>query len=204
VKKNLNQPDMKKRPIHFFFAILVSAILASCGGQNKQEDPKDVAEEQNEDKADAIGTDRDDDDEFAIEAADGGMMEVELGRLAAQKASSAEVKKFAQMMVDDHTKANDELKALAAQKNISLPAAISDDHQEKLKDFQEKSGADFDKDYMDFMVNDHEEDVKAFEKQAENGEDAELKSWAAGKVATLRHHLEMAKATQEVVKNQKK
>jgi putative membrane protein len=73
-----------------------------------------------------------------------------------------------------------------------------------LKDLQEKSAKDFDKDYIDFMVNDHEDDIDAFEKQAENGKDAELKSWAAGKVTTLKHHLEMAKATQEIVKNEKK
>jgi putative membrane protein len=192
---------MKKRSIHYLFIAFVSAALFSCGGnQNKQEDPKDVAEEQNEEKFDEA--DKEKDTDFAIAAADGGMLEVELGKIAQQKATSAEVKKFAQMMVDDHTKANDELKALAGQKNISLPAALSDKNQEKLKDFQEKT-KDFDKDYIDFMVNDHEEDIDEFEKQAENGKDAELKSWAAGKVTTLKHHLEMAKATQEVVKNQK-
>jgi putative membrane protein len=109
---------MKKRSIHYLSIAIVSAALFACGGnQNKQEDPKDVAEEKNEEKFDEA--DKEKDTDFAIEAADGGMLEVELGKVAQQKASSAEVKKFAQMMVDDHTKANDELKALAAQKNIS-------------------------------------------------------------------------------------
>jgi putative membrane protein len=202
VKIKLNQPDMKKRPIRFLFAAFVSAALFSCGGQNKQEDTKEVAEEQNEEKFD--DSDKEKDTDFAINAADGGMLEVELGKLAQTKATSAEVKKFAQMMVDDHSKANDELKALASQKNISLPASLSDKHQNKLKDLTEKTGDEFDKDYIDFMVEDHEEDIDAFEKQAENGTDAELKSWAAGKVTTLRHHLEMAKAAQETVKNAKK
>ena len=131
-------------------------------------------------------------------------MEVELGRLAATKATSPEVKKFAQMMVDDHSKANDELKALAQQKNISLPASLSEEKQKKLTDFNEKKAEDFDKDYIDFMVEDHEDDIEEFEEQAKNGKDAELKTWASGKVATLRHHLEMAKSTQEILKNQKK
>lgn len=194
---------MKKRLSLFLIAAFASAMLVSCGGnQTKQEDPEEVASEQNEEKFD--DTNKEDDTDFAVDAADGGMLEVELGRLAQQKATSADVKKFAQMMVDDHSKANDELKALAAQKNISLPASLSEEKQKKLNDLNEKSGADFDKDYIDFMVEDHEDDVEAFEKQAENGKDAELKSWAAGKVTTLRHHLEMAKTTQEAVKNQKK
>jgi putative membrane protein len=194
---------MKNIFVQYTFLAVISAAIFSCGGnQNKQEDPKDVAAEQNEEKFD--DSDKEKDTDFAITAADGGMLEVELGKLALQKASSAEVKKFAQMMVDDHSKANDELKALASTKNISLPAALSDKNNERIKDLQEKSGTDFDKDYMDFMVKDHEEDIDAFEKQAEDGQDAELKSWAAGKVTTLRHHLEMAKATQETVKNQKK
>jgi putative membrane protein len=193
---------MKKRTMQVLFVAFVSAALFSCGGQTKQEDPKDVATDQNEEKFD--DSDKEKDTDFAVTAADGGMLEVELGKIAQQKATHPEVKKFAQMMVEDHSKANDELKALAAQKNISLPATLSEKNQERLNDMQEKSGADFDKDYMDFMVNDHEEDVDAFEKQAEDGNDAELKSWAAGKVTTLRHHLEMAKTTQELVKNQKK
>lgn len=194
---------MKKRSSHFLIAAFASAILFSCGGnQTKQEDPEEVATEQNEEKFD--DSNKEDDTEFAVEAADGGMLEVELGKLAQQKATSADVKKFAQMMVDDHTKANDELKALAAQKNISLPAALSDERRKKLDNFNEKSGADFDKDYMDLMVEEHEDDVEDFEEQAEKGNDAELKSWAAGKVTALRHHLEMAKTTQEAVKNQKK
>jgi putative membrane protein len=192
---------MRKRSIRFVFAAMVSVALVSCGQQAKQEDPKDAAAEQNEEKFD--DSDKEKDTNFAIDAADGGMLEVELGKLAQQKASSAEVKKFAQMMVDDHSKANDELKALAQQKNISLPASLSEKNQDRVKNMQEKTGADFDKEYMDFMVNDHEEDIDAFEDEAENGKDAEIKSWAAGKVTTLRHHLEMAKATQEIVKNQK-
>jgi putative membrane protein len=194
---------MKKRPIHVLLAAFVSAALFSCGGggQSQQEDPKDVATEQNEEKFDDSNKEKD--TEFAVTAADGGLMEVELGRIAQQKASSPEVKKFAQMMTDEHSKANDELKALAQQKNIALPASLSEKKQNKLKDLQAKTGAEFDKDYIDFMVEDHEEDIKAFEKEAENGNDPELKSWAAGKVTTLRHHLEMAKATQEVVKNTK-
>ncbi len=185
------------------FMAASATMLVSCGGnQNKQEDPKDVATEQNDAKFDDSDTEKDTD--FAVKAADGGLFEVEAGKLAQQKATSPQVKEFAKLMVDDHTKASAELKALAATKNISLPAALSDAKQKDLQNLQEKSGADFDNDYMDAMVKAHEEDVDAFEKEAEDGVDADVKSWAAGKVTTLRHHLDMAKTTRDAVKNAKK
>lgn len=193
---------MKRKPFKLILAAIASVALLSCGGnQNKQEDPKDVAEEQNEAKFDDSNKEKD--TEFAVAAADGGLFEVESSQLALQKAKSPEVKKLAQMMVTDHTKANEELKGLAQVKGISLPAAVGEDHRDKIQKLQEKTGADFDKEYIDLMVKAHEKDVKAFEKQAEDGNDAELKSWAAGKVTTLRHHLEMTKAAEEVVKKTK-
>jgi len=107
------------------------------------------------------------------------------------------------MMVDDHTKANNELKALAQTKNISLPAVLSNESQRKFDNLNEKTGAEFDKEYMDQMVKDHKEVIDEFEDEAEDGKDAEIKSWAAGKLTALRHHLETAEQTQEVAKDNK-
>lgn len=176
-------------------------VLVACGGKNGREDSKEMAEDQNEEKFEDSKTE--DDAEFAVEAASGGMMEVELGTLALTKASSAQVKQFAQMMVDDHTKANNELKDLAQRKNITLPATMADKHRRKYDNLNEKTGADFDKDYIDLMVDDHKEDVKKFEDEAEDGKDADLKTWASSKVATLKHHLEEAQRCQDVVKARK-
>src|SRR5690606_28857010 len=139
---------MKKKLNLFFIAALALAI--SCGNPNKQEDSAEGAEDQNEEKFNDSNLERD--TELAVEAADGGMLEVELGKLAQTNGSSPQVKKFGQMMADDHSKANDELKALAQQKNITLPAALSDKHQKKYNDLAEKKGKEFDKDYIDFMV----------------------------------------------------
>ena len=133
--------------------------------------------------------------------ADAGLMEVELGRLAWTKASSSEVKSFAQLMVDDHTKANNELKALAQQKNITLPIAMSNERQKKVENFAEKTGSEFDREYIDLMVREHKEAIDEFEDQAEEGNDAELKSWASSKVSTLRHHLQEAERIQESIKD---
>ena len=171
--------------------------LVSCATKNNQEDSKEVAEEQNEAKFD--DTNLDDDTEFAVAAADGSMFEVQLGQLALTKASSPKVKEFAQSMVDDHTKANEELKSLAQTKNITLPSTISEEKQKDYDKLAEKSGADFDKAYSEFMVKDHKDDVDQFKKAAEKCEDAEIKSWAAEKLPVLEGHLSMAQSLEDAV-----
>jgi putative membrane protein len=176
-------------------AFMVCSLLA-CGGK-KETDSAEAAEETNEEKFDEKDTEKDAD--FAVAAADGGMLEVQLGQLAVSKGTTDAVKKFGQSMVDDHSKANNELKALAAQKNITLPSSLSDEKQKKYNDLSEKTGAEFDKAYAKFMVEDHKEDIDAFKKEAENGKDADLKSWAAGKVPVLEHHLSMAEQTRDAV-----
>lgn len=135
----------------------------------------------------------DDDREFMTEAAAGGMAEVELGRLAAQKGQSADVKKFGQKMADDHSKANDELKQLAARKGVTLPAGMTDEQKEEKDKLSKLSGAEFDKEYMKLMVDDHDKDVSAFQDEAEDGDDADVKSFASKTLPTLQEHQRMAK-----------
>lgn len=190
---------MKTRTNKFLTLTLIAGAFtfAACGQKDKPEDAKEVAEEQNEAKFE--DTEIENDTEWAVAVADMGMLEVEASKLALERAATPAVKQFAQTMVDEHTKANDELKAAAAAKNISLPSTLSDKSQKKLNDLREKSGKDFEDAYTDCMVKDHKDAVDKFKKQAEKGEDADLKSWAAGKVATLEHHLEMAKATEKTV-----
>ncbi len=185
------------------FCLAGIIFISSCNtGETKTEtDSKEVAKEQNEQKFDDHPME--DDTKFAVATADGGMMEVQMAQLALTNATSPEVKKHAQMMIDDHSKVNEELKALAASKNISLPATLSEDKQKKYKEFTEKKGADFDKAYTDFMVEDHKEDIDAFKKQAEKGNDSTLKAWAAGKIPTLEQHLKMWETAKEVVKKSK-
>jgi putative membrane protein len=137
--------------------------------------------------------------EFAVAAAEGGMMEVRLGQLAATNATSPKVKELGRMMVADHTRANDELKSLAAKKNITLPADLSNDKQKAYEELAAKKGKDFDEAYAEFMVADHKEDIELFQHQADDGKDADLKAWAAGKVSVLKHHLQMAQTTKDAV-----
>jgi putative membrane protein len=191
-----------KSPISIVLLAIAFSVMVSCGNRSNQEDSKEIAKEQNEEKFDDSKLKKD--TEFAVKAAESSMLEVQLGKLAQQKASSPQVKKLAQTMVDDHSKANEELKSIAAQKNISLPASLSDDSQKKYNDLAQKTGKEFDKEYIDFMVKEHKEDVDEFKDQAENGNDAELKAWASAKVPALQHHLEMAQTTQDNIKNNNK
>lgn len=177
------------------------AVATSCDPKNKPEDSKEVAEENNEAKFE--DTKIEDDTEFAVTAADASQLEIQLGQLALTNSTTPEVKKLAQQMIDDHTKASEELKAVAGTKNISLPVALSDKCQKKYDDLSEKKGLDFDDAYSDLMVKEHKDVVDAFKKESEKGNDADLRAWATEKLPTLEHHLEMAKATEKVVDDKK-
>lgn len=171
-------------------------VLASCGTNSKQEDSKEIAEEQNEERFDN-NSEMEDVSDFAVKAAEGGLLEVELAQLALTKGTSARVKEFAQSMITDHGKANEELKSLAQSKNITLPTTMSEDSREHYNKLSEKTGTDFDKAYSEFMVKDHKEDLNMFRKAAEKAEDPDLKSWASSKVPVLEHHLSMAESMED-------
>ncbi|HEX8368720.1 MAG TPA: DUF4142 domain-containing protein [Pyrinomonadaceae bacterium] len=133
------------------------------------------------------------DKDFMNEAAVGGMAEVELGRLASTKAQNADVKKFAQTMVADHTKANGELKTLATGEGATLPIELDAKHKSTMTEMQGLSGADFDKAYIAGQLADHEKTVKLFQAQAQSGTDAEIKAFAVKNLPTLQMHLEMVR-----------
>jgi putative membrane protein len=139
-------------------------------------------------------------DQFMTTAAQDGMMEVELGKLAASKAQNPEIKAFGQKMVVDHGKANDELKALAAKKNIKLPTEISGGMKETVDRLSKLSGAEFDKEYVKLMVDAHDEDVEAFQTQAENAADADVKAFAQKTLPVLKSHYETIKKINDNMK----
>jgi putative membrane protein len=137
---------------------------------------------------------------FLTKAAVGGMAEVKLGQLATEKASNADVKAFGQQMVDDHGKANNELKDLASKKGATLPSEIDAKHQATYDRLSKLSGAEFDRAYMAEMVSDHHEDVNEFRRESKSGPDSDVKAWAAKTLPTLEHHLQMAESTNAKVK----
>ena len=123
--------------------------------------------------------------DFAKTAAGAGMAEVKLGKLALQQAKSDQVKQFGQRMVDDHTKANDKLKAIAEKKNIDLPQSPPDEAQKAYDDLQKKSGQEFDQAFMDTMVKDHHKAIDLFQQEAKSGKDADLQGFAKATLPTL-------------------
>jgi len=137
------------------------------------------------------------DQDFAKKVAAGGMAEVELAKLAQQKASSEEVKSLAMRLETDHMKANDGLKALASKKGWDLPTSPTPDQQAKKDKLEKLSGTAFDKQYVDLMVANHRTNISAFERQASKGTDADLKTWASSTLPTLETHLDMATKVQK-------
>lgn len=132
------------------------------------------------------------DRKFMDNAAQGGMAEVELGQLAQEKGKSQEVKDFGKRMVDDHTKANDQLKQLASQKGVTLPTDLNAKDKATKARLEKMSGSQFDQAYMKDMVMDHKKDVAEFQKESKSAMDPDLKSWAGQTLPTLQEHLKMA------------
>ena len=141
------------------------------------------------------------DQAFLKEAATGGLMEVELGKLAAEKASSAEVKQFGQRMVDDHGKANQQLSTIAQQKNVQVPTELTGKAKSDYDRLSKLSGEQFDRAYMQLMVRDHRKDVGDFRKQSTSAKDADVKSFASQTLPTLEEHLKLAEQTQSSLSN---
>lgn len=129
---------------------------------------------------------------FMKKAARGGAAEVELGQLAVQKASNAQVKEFGQRMVNDHTKANNELKQVASQKQVDLPQELSAKDKATKARLEKLSGAQFDRAYMTHMVKDHQADVAEFARESKMAKDPAVKSFAEQTLPTLREHLKEA------------
>lgn len=135
-----------------------------------------------------------DDSMFVMDAAIGGMMEVQAGQLAQQNGQSQRVKDFGNMMVTDHSKANDELKSLVSSSGITIPASLPADKQKMLDQMKNQKGAAFDKHYVSMMVDDHQKDVAKFKKESTGAKDAQLKNWAGNTLPVLQKHLDSIQA----------
>jgi putative membrane protein len=191
-----------KRVSYLATALMAAWMFQACNSGNssnteaKHDDAVDSAKAVNKETA---PVDKESSD-FAVKAADGGMLEVALGKLAQEKAMNPRVKEFGAMMVRDHAKAGDELKTIATNKSIALPDSVGKDYSEHIRDMEKMSGKDFDKHYMDMMVSDHKDDVDMFEKASNNLTDPELKSFASNTLPTLRVHQDSAKVIYDAIK----
>jgi putative membrane protein len=139
------------------------------------------------------------DSSFDMKAAQANMEEVELGKLAQQKAMSDDVKKFGQMMVEDHTKALDDLKSAAASKNVTWPTTLDAEHKKLSDKLSKLSGAAFDREYMQAMVDGHKKVAADLRKESQSGSDSELKAWAGKTLPTVEAHLKQAETINKSV-----
>jgi putative membrane protein len=179
------------------FAVLAFVCVAlgfgvSAQGAQKKEEKKTEQPSASPTKSPANNALSGKDKSFMKEATQGGMMEVDMGKMAQQKGKSADVKKIGSRMVADHSKANAELMAIAKKKGVDLSKEKA--KMEHLKD------ADFDKEYINAMVKDHQKDLAAFQGEAKNGSDADVKAFASKTSEVIKKHLEMVKAAQAKMK----
>ncbi|MEH2293964.1 DUF4142 domain-containing protein [Nostoc sp.] len=134
------------------------------------------------------------DKQFITEAAVGGLAEVQLGQLASQRGATSAVKAYGQRMVQDHTQVNNQLKQLATQKGVTLPTSIGSKNQQVKQRLSKLSGTNFDRQYLNQMLQDHEKDVAAFQSQAQQGQDPDVKAFAAQALPILQEHLEKVRS----------
>jgi putative membrane protein len=176
-------------------------LLQGCNGNTKSSSSTDSTAKQDvtavkdtsikKDTSAKMSVAADNEDvKFAAEAASGGLTEVALGKLAQQKGVDKRVKNFGGMMVMDHSKANNEFKLLANSKNITLPTAPNADDQKVIDEMSKKSGKDFDKAYVNDMVDDHKKDIKKFEDASKNCKDPDIRAFATKTLPVLNKHLE--------------
>ncbi|MBD2214017.1 DUF4142 domain-containing protein [Nostoc linckia FACHB-104] len=131
---------------------------------------------------------------FMTEAAQGGLAEVQLGQLASERAASNTVKQFGQRMVQDHSQANTQLQQLATQKGVTLPKTINQENEQVRQRLTKLSGANFDREYINHMVKDHEKDVSLYQREAQEGQDPDLKAFAAQTLPILQEHYQQAQS----------
>jgi putative membrane protein len=179
-------------------ALLATVLSFPVSAQQGKGQPKNAAEEKSEASQGALGKQ---DAKFLRDMAAADLAEVETGKLAAGKASAAEVKKFAEHMVDEHGKGLSEGQGLAKAKSLDVPNAPAKRHQAAMKRLESESGARFDKAYMNLMLRDHQETLKLVQNASRNAKDEDIKAAAGKKVPVVQKHLQMAREIAAALKS---
>jgi putative membrane protein len=194
----LEEAEDMKRWTQTVLGIGLAASIVACGGDDRASEANRAA---GRDAGAAVGTagagaDRD----FIQDQLEDGQAEVHLGKLASERATHPQVKQFAQMMVRDHQMAGDELRQVATAANVQVtpPAEPDGDHKNAQEELAKLSGNEFDRKYMDKMVDEHEEAVSELEKKAD-AENAQVRQWATKTLPKVRQHLEQAKQIQQTL-----
>jgi putative membrane protein len=189
-----------KKTLFFMLAIGSVLTLGSCDRKANSEgatDTKEMAEDQNEEK---MSGDAEDDSQFMVNVAMSNMLEVELSKVAQQKAVNKDVKAFADMMVNDHSKMSQEATDLAARKNVSLPSGLNDDYMDKVEKLRKYEGSDFDREYMDKMNDTHQDAINRLQKAINNVKDADINMMAQSALPKVQAHKAEIEKLQEMQK----
>lgn len=179
-------------------------LMAACNNEGK--DSVEKADSANDAKMDSSATQRpaiavdQETTDFLVHAANDGMKEVQLAQLAQQKTTDPKVKSYADKLYADHSAANDKVKTLAANRNVTLPATVGDKEKEAIADLDKKSGRDFDKAYIKAMVGDHKDCIDMFEKKSDKVNDSEVKAFIDNTLPTLKQHLDAAESLNKSLK----
>jgi len=190
-----------KRNFVLAIAFATASLYACNNGTDKTPDAVEAAKDTNDKKDDAnTMAVTEDDSKFLVFAADAGMTEIQAAETAKSMAISDKAKGFADEMIKDHTAAAEQVKALAATKNVTLPTAISDDHRKDIDDLSKKKGSDFEKAYINMMVDDHQKVVDKFKDASDKCKDPDIKALASKLLPTLQAHLDHAKMLKDGLK----
>jgi putative membrane protein len=168
--------------------VMVMAMFASlANAQERQETEK---------RSDLSSSDA----EFLKKASQGGMLETKLGRLAAERATNESVKKFARMMVDDHSKVVEEIKLLAEKKNVTIKDDLDEDHKPKYDELSQVADRDFDREYIEKMIDTHENSLERYKEMMKDASDADVRRFADKTRSVIERHLGEAKRIKETLK----
>jgi putative membrane protein len=190
--------------VKYFLSMAVIFIALSCGSNQTAEtqssDSSQSKTDSNSSAKDTVNTISDQDATFAKDAANIGMMEIALGKVAEQNSSRKDVKDFGAMMIKDHTTAADELQRIADARRITLPVALSSDDQSKVDAMKAKTGKNFDKSYLDMMVDGHKKAADEFQNEIDKGSNADLRAFATKTLDVIHSHLDAAQKCQQMGK----
>lgn len=195
-----------KNFVKLYSGLIVISFLLSCNSRTpdsvksaKEVNAKRIDSESRPDDSSAIVLTKNDAD-FLVNTASGVMLESEMGQLARDRSGNQRVKELGAMIVKDHEEAQAKLKKLAAVKNVTLPAEISNHQQKQKENLLKKDGIEFDRSYVDLTVNDYNKDIRDFGKAAKYATDPDVKSFASSSLPLLYTHLDSARNLQKVMK----
>jgi putative membrane protein len=185
---------MKKSSIYLLLAIILIG-LSQCRNAGRK-DSSETAKTQNENK-EVLNEDQSD---FLVDAASSGLWDMEMSKLAEEKAQHDRIKRFAKLLRDEHANLNEEIRSLATKKQVTLPGALDADQQEDISELRRLSGREFDRRLMELMEREHEQAIRDFEDASENHKDSDIQVFAAKHLPTLRAHLDSVKMIRAAIR----